>query len=93
MEFAICLGLIYFSLICLLSLIYTIYDKYASIRRKRRIREKSLFLLAFIGGAISMYLSMLIIRHKTRHKRFMIGLPLIILFQFILVFFVYRCLV
>ncbi|MCX7614285.1 MAG: DUF1294 domain-containing protein [Clostridiales bacterium] len=57
-------------------------DKFAAIKGRRRIREKSLFLVAFLGGAAGMYLSMLLFRHKTKHKRFMITLPVIIVIQF-----------
>ncbi|MBR0415471.1 MAG: DUF1294 domain-containing protein [Clostridia bacterium] len=48
------------------------------------LSEKALFLVALLGGAFPMWLTMLIIRHKTKHKRFMIGLPLITLLQLLL---------
>ncbi|MBQ8794271.1 MAG: DUF1294 domain-containing protein, partial [Clostridia bacterium] len=35
--------------------------------------------ISAIGGALGMYITMLIIRHKTKHKTFMIGLPFLIL--------------
>lgn len=66
----------------ILAIITTIYDKWASIHlRKKRVRESSLLLIALAGGAVSMFLIMLIIRHKTKHMKFMIGLPIIILIQ------------
>ena len=46
-----------------------------------RVSEKTLFIVSAIGGALGMYITMQLIRHKTKHKRFMIGLPVIILVQ------------
>lgn len=56
-------------------------DKMKAVHKKRRISEKTLFTISFLGGATLMYLTMLVIRHKTKHKRFMVGLPLMILFH------------
>lgn len=63
------------------AMLMTASDKSRARRHKRRIPEKTLFITAAIGGAAAMYLTMLTIRHKTKHKRFMLGLPLIILAQ------------
>ena len=59
----------------------TVSDKSRAKKHKRRVPEKTLFLTAAFGGSIAMYLTMLTVRHKTKHKRFMIGLPLIIFVQ------------
>ena len=64
-----------------LAVVLTVYDKYASRRKKTRIPEKTLFITALFGGSLAMYVTMLVIRHKTKHKRFMIGLPVIALAQ------------
>lgn len=70
----------YLIIINLISAAVTIADKMRSKRAgARRIPEKVLFTLSFLGGAAGMYITMKKIRHKTRHKRFMIGIPLIIL--------------
>lgn len=50
-----------------------------------RVPEKTLFITSFLGGALGMYITMQLIRHKTQHKRFMIGLPVIILLQCVIV--------
>ncbi|NLM72953.1 MAG: DUF1294 domain-containing protein [Clostridiaceae bacterium] len=63
-------------------------DKLASIRQRRRIPEKTLFSLALLGGSVGLYLSMIIIRHKTRHLKFMLGVPLIIISQLLLIWLV-----
>ena len=57
------------------------YDKFASKREMQRISEKTLMLVSIFGGAAAMYITMCIIRHKTKHNKFMVGLPLIILVQ------------
>lgn len=67
-----------------LAVCLTVYDKYAAKRKKARIPEKTLFLTALFGGSLAMYITMLVIRHKTKHKRFMIGLPVIALAQAVL---------
>ena len=67
------------------AVILTLADKIRAANNKWRISEKMLFSVSFFGGALGMYTAMKLIRHKTKHKRFMIGLPLIIIFQLILV--------
>ena len=60
----------------------TCYDKYASKKRtEHRVRETTLFAVSALGGSVAMLLTMMAVRHKTRHKRFMIGIPHIILLQ------------
>lgn len=77
--------LIYFLAISLVTSLVTAIDKYKARKGSFRISEKALFILAVTGGALSEYLTMRLIRHKTLHKRFMIGLPLIIILQIIAV--------
>lgn len=72
----------------LLAVALTVYDKYAARRKKTRIPEKLLFLTALCGGSLAMYITMLVIRHKTKHKRFMIGLPVIIAVQAVISLFI-----
>ena len=81
MEDFILFMLVYFGLINLISAMVCIYDKFAAIKGRRRISEKALFLLSTLGGSPFMFITMKLIRHKTKHKRFMLGLPLIMLLQ------------
>lgn len=81
--------LIYLISINILGIILTIYDKIASKKfRKNRVRENVLLLIGALGGAVSMYITMKLIRHKTRHKKFMTGLPIILILQ--IVFLIYK---
>lgn len=71
----------YLVAINLLSAIVCAVDKIKAARRSWRISEKTLWVLSLIGGSVGMYLTMKIIRHKTLHKSFMIGLPVLIALQ------------
>ena len=74
--------LIYLAAISLVSIIVCIYDKIAAKKfTKHRTRESSLLILSALGGSIAMLLTMLLIRHKTKHAKFMVGIPVIILLQ------------
>lgn len=42
-----------------------------------RVRERSLWLAALLGGALGSFLGMRIFRHKTKHIQFKIGFPLL----------------
>ena len=75
--------LVYFLAVSLITAVITATDKYKAKKGAFRISEATLFFLAAIGGATAEYLTMRLIRHKTLHKRFMIGLPLIIILQII----------
>lgn len=81
--------LIYFLVISFITAVVTVYDKKAAKSRpKHRVPEKVLFLLALCGGSVAELLVMLKIRHKTKHKRFMIGLPLIIVVQVVVIWLI-----
>ena len=79
----------YFAAISLISVIVTVYDKKAAKRGKRRIRESTLMLLSLLGGSLAMYITMKKIRHKTKHKKFMLGIPVITVLQIVLIFYLY----
>lgn len=55
-----------------------------------RIPEKTLLGLAIIGGSVGAILGMRTFRHKTRHKQFSVGLPVILALQLILVVLLLR---
>ncbi len=80
--------LAYLAVISLISMIVCIYDKKISRKNKVQLRipEKSLLFLSLIGGSVAMYVTMMIIRHKTKHVKFMLGIPLIIILQIAIAF-------
>lgn len=81
---------IYLILINLIAVIVTIYDKLCAVKRRWRVKESTLLLLSALGGSISMYITMLLIRHKTRHIKFMLGIPLILIFQLLIAILIWR---
>ena len=78
--------LIYVAIMSVISIVVCIYDRIAAKAAKRhRTREATLLGLSALGGSVAMLITMLIIRHKTKHKKFMIGIPAIIAVQAVLV--------
>ena len=75
--------LVYIAIISLVSIIVCIYDKKISKKNKVELRvpEKNLLILSALGGSVAMFVTMLLIRHKTKHVKFMLGIPLIIILQ------------
>ena len=58
-------------------------DKRKAKKNKRRIPEKTLFILVMIGGGIGGIAGMYTFRHKTKKTRFVIGFPLILIIEII----------
>ncbi len=56
-------------------------DKQYAQNGERRIRETTLLLVALMGGSFGMYYAMFKYKHKTLHKKFSIGVPVIIVIQ------------
>ena len=56
-------------------------DKWKAKKAKWRIRETALLTLAVLGGSIGAWLGMKVWHHKTMHKKFKYGIPLILLVQ------------
>lgn len=56
-------------------------DKYRAKKNAWRIRERTLFLLALLGGSIGSVTGMYLFHHKTRHWYFKFGMPVILLLQ------------
>ena len=63
-------------------------DKWKAKRSKWRIREAALLGLAIFGGSIGALLGMKVWHHKTMHKKFKYGLPLILLAQIALIYLI-----
>jgi len=63
-------------------------DKSRARRNKRRYSEKYLFMVAFSGGAVGIYLGMYWFRHKTRHFIFKLGIPLMIILNVYIIYYI-----
>ncbi len=76
--------LIYFLAINVVTFFLYGIDKWKARRDKWRISEATLLGLAVIGGSIGAWLGMKVWHHKTLHKKFRYGLPLILFTQIVL---------
>lgn len=77
--------LIYLILINLAGFALMGIDKRRAIQHRWRISERTLFLVALLFGCIGVEIGMYVFRHKTQHRSFRIGLPLILILQLLLV--------
>ena len=64
-------------------------DKIKAKNHWWRISEATLLILAIIGGSIGALLGINLLRHKTRHLKFIIGVPAILLCQLALLIYIY----
>ena len=75
--------LYYLIVINALALLIMLIDKHNAVHSLRRIPERSLLLVALIGGSFGSMCGMYLFRHKTRHLKFSLGLPVIFVMQLI----------
>ena len=59
-------------------------DKYKAQKGRWRISEATLLMMAVIGGSIGAWVGMRLWHHKTMHKKFKYGIPIIIILQVVL---------
>ena len=80
--------IVYIAIISIVSVIICFYDKKISKKNRveLRIPEKTLLILSALGGSIAMFVTMLLIRHKTKHLKFMLGIPAIMIVQAAIIF-------
>ena len=84
--------LIYLLVINLVTFLTFGADKRRAKRDKWRVRERTLFLLAIIGGSVGALLGMLVFHHKTKHWYFCVGIPAILVLQIVLPIIIARAL-
>ena len=75
---------IYLLIVNAIGFLLMLIDKRKAIRRRWRIREKTLFLTAALGGSLGSILGMQLFRHKTMHWSFKLGMPAILAVQVLL---------
>ena len=80
--------MIYLGIINVITFLAFAIDKLHAIKGKRRIRIITLLGLAFVGGSAGALLGMYTLRHKTKVYYFTVGVPLIMIMQAVVVFFV-----
>lgn len=84
MKFFLC----YILFINLLGIFVMYSDKKKSRRGKWRTPENTLFAIAVAYGALGIFMGMRLFRHKTKHNKFVIGIPLILIVE-VFIFFKY----
>lgn len=80
---------LYLSLINAVAIILCVSDKQRAKQKRMRISEKSLFAISIIGGSVGMYIAMYLMRHKTSRLHFVIGIPVIIVVQAVILLYVF----
>ena len=65
-------------------------DKLKAKKGKWRIPESTLLLLAIIGGSIGAWFGIKVWHHKTLHKKFKYGIPLIVIIQIAIAIYIFR---
>nr|UWI51836.1 DUF1294 domain-containing protein [Clostridioides difficile] len=79
---------IYFIIINIIGFSSMYIDKKKAMKNKWRIKESTLITIAIIGGSIGSIIGMYSFRHKTKHIKFTLGIPFIILLQLLLYFYI-----
>ena len=84
------IALLYLIIINATGFLLMLADKSKAKRGAWRIPEATLMGVAVIGGSIGSLIGMKLFRHKTRHPKFFIGIPLILALQIVAVIFLMR---
>lgn len=77
--------IIYAVIINIIGFFSMLIDKRRAIKNKWRIPEKTLFLIAVIGGSVGSIAGMRLFRHKTKHWYFAYGMPAILIVQLVII--------
>ena len=75
--------LYYLLIINALGLLFMLIDKQKAKRNAWRIPEATLLTVAALGGSIGCIAGMYLFRHKTKHLKFTVGLPLLLILNFV----------
>lgn len=78
------LFLIYFLIVNAAGFLSMLLDKHKARKNLWRISESTLLTIALLGGSIGSLVGMYLVRHKTKHLKFTLGIPLIMIGQILL---------
>lgn len=76
--------LIYLAVVNIIAFMVMGIDKYKAKRHKWRISELSMFVLGFVGGGSGVLLGMLVFHHKTKHLKFTLGIPVVVVLNILM---------
>lgn len=74
----------YLLLINAVGFLLMLIDKQKARKMRWRIPESTLFAMAFLGGSLGCIGGMYLVRHKTKHPKFTLGLPILLAVQIML---------
>lgn len=89
MNYSYAVLLVGLILLNIVSFIIMGIDKYKSSHNKWRISERTFFAMALLGGSVGVLCGMYFFHHKTRHKSFIYGIPIILLIQLSAAYYAY----
>lgn len=78
----------YLAIINALSFLLMLIDKQKAKKNRWRIPENTLLGICLIGGSLGGMIAMNIFRHKTKHLRFSIGIPLMLILHIVVLYFI-----
>lgn len=76
--------LAYLLIINAVGFVLMLVDKYKAKKKRWRIPEATLMGVAAIGGSVGSLIGMYTVRHKTKHLKFTVGIPVILVLQIVL---------
>ena len=82
--------LLYLLIVNAVAFLLMLVDKQSARKKLWRIQESTLLLTAAIGGSIGSLAGMYTFRHKTKHLKFTLGVPVILVLQMAAVFLFLR---
>ena len=74
-------ALVYLAAVNIIGFVLFGMDKQRAVRHAWRIKESTLFITAIIGGSVGCIIGMQVFRHKTKHMKFVIGMPMVLIMQ------------
>ena len=80
--------IIYLLIINAVGLVLMLTDKQKAIKKQWRIPESTFMSVSLFGGSLGCLIGMHVFRHKTRHIKFYLGLPIILAVQIVLLFLI-----
>ena len=81
--------LYYLLIVNAIAFLLMLIDKQKARKNKWRISEAALMFSAVLGGSIGALLGMYTFRHKTKHLKFTLGIPAILIAQILLAFWIF----
>ena len=65
-------------------------DKNYAIKKQYRISEKTFFVISLLLGSIGVYIGMYTFRHKTKHIKFTVMIPILFILNLITIYYIFK---